>query len=174
MLSGSLVMLRALEPSDLAFLVRLENDPALWDDGDTRMPYSRHALAQYIERATTEDIHHIQQARFVIGTAPHGDHPVGVIDLFDLVPSHRRAAVGIALLPEQRGRGFGAEALALLCEWASTALHLHQLHCCVATTNIASQRLFARAGFQEVGVRRQWLLGLGGRWHDVIELQRLL
>ncbi len=174
MLSGPLVTLRALEPEDLSFLARLENDPALWDAGDTRVPYARYALAQYIERAAVEDVYAVRQVRFVIGTAPDGDHPAGILDLFDFVPAHRRAGVGIALLPEQRGRGLATEALLLLCEWAAAALHLHQLHCAIATTNTVSRRLFARAGFEEIGVRREWLLGVGGHWHDVVELQRLL
>ena len=174
MLSSSCVHLRPLEPDDLAFLVRLENDPALWDAGDMRVPYSRYALEQYIERAAVEDIYTVRQARFVIARAQPPQGACGVIDLFDLVPAHRRAAIGIALLPEARGQGLGAKALGLLCHYAAAVLHLHQLHCCVATTNEASLRLFRGAGFTDVGVRRQWLLGLGGSWHDVVEMQRLL
>ncbi len=174
MLTGPRVRLRALEPTDIGFLMRLENDPALWDAGDTRVPYSRYALEQYIERAAVEDVFSVRQARFVIGTEAEGRRPVGVIDLFDLLPAHRRAAVGIALLPEARGQGLGTEALHLFCEWAAAALHLHQLHCAVATDNTASLSLFRSAGFIEIGTRPQWMLGIGGRWHDVVELQRLL
>jgi diamine N-acetyltransferase len=174
MLTGSRVTLRALEPADIGFLMRLENDPTLWDAGDTRVPYSRYALEQYIERAAIEDVYAIRQARFVIGTEAEGRRAVGVIDLFDLLPAHRRAAVGIALLPEARGLGLGTETLRLFCDWAANAVHLHQLHCSVVTDNTASLRLFRGAGFSEIGVRPEWMLGLGGRWHDVVELQKLL
>ena len=174
MLTGPRVTLRALEPSDLAFLVRLENDPTLWDAGDTRVPYSRYSLEQYIERAGVEDAWAVRQVRFVIGTGTDGARPTGVLDLFDLSPSHRRAAVGIALLPEGRGQGLAAEALGLLHTYAADALHLHQLYCAVATTNAASLRLFRTADYAEVGTRQQWLLGLGGEWLDVVEFQRLL
>ncbi|MBC7448514.1 MAG: GNAT family N-acetyltransferase [Hymenobacteraceae bacterium] len=174
MLTGSHVTLRALEPADLPFLLRLENDPTLWDAGDTRVPYSRHALEQYIERAAVEDVWAVRQVRFVIGTGADGTRPAGVLDLYDLAPAHRRAAVGIALLPAARGQGLASEALALLCEYAAAALHLHQLYCAIATDNPASLRLFRAAGFTEIGLRREWLLGLHGRWLDVIEFQRLL
>ncbi len=174
MFTGPRVTLRALEPTDLAFLVRLENDPALWDAGDTRVPYSRHALEQYIERAAVEDIWSVRQIRFVIGTGTEGARAAGVLDLFDVSPAHRRAGVGIALLPDARGQGLAAEALSLLREYAAVALHLRQLYCAVATTNTASLRLFRAAGYGEVGVRRQWLLGLRGEWQDVVEFQLLL
>ncbi len=174
MLTGPRVTLRALEPADLNFLVRLENDPALWDTGETRVPYSRHALEQYIERAAVEDIWSVRQVRFVIGEGAAGGQPSGVLDLFDLAPGHRRAGVGIALLPQARGRGLAAEALDLLHEYAAAALHLHQLHCAVAADNAPSLRLFRAEGYAEIGTRRQWLLGIGGQWHDVIEFQRLL
>lgn len=174
MLSGPRVTLRALEPTDLPFLLQLENDPVLWDAGDTRVPYSRHALEQYIERAAVEDLWSVRQVRFVIGTGAQGTQPAGVLDLYDLAPAHRRAAVGIALRPEARGRGLAIEALELLTEYAAAALHLHQLYCAVDTDNAPSLRLFRAAGFTEVGVRQQWLLGLHGRWLDVVEFQRLL
>ena len=172
MLTGPRVTLRALEPSDLAFLVRLENDPALWDAGDTRVPYSRHALEQYIERAAVEDVWAVRQVRFVIGTGLDGMRAAGVLDLFDLAPGHRRATVGIALLPEARGQGLAFEALDLLSAYAAAALHLHQLHCGVAADNAPSLRLFRAAGYEQIGTRRQWLLGLDAQWHDVVEFQR--
>ena len=174
MLSSPHTTLRPLEPTDLPFLLRLENDPMLWDAGDTRIPYSRYALEQYIERAAVEDIWTARQARFIIGTGPDSSHARGVIDLFDLSPAHRRAAVGIALLPEARGQGLGRAALTLLCDYAATALQLHQLHAAVAADNAASLRLFRGIGFETVGTRPQWLLGLGGRWLDVVEVYRRL
>ncbi|MBC7447593.1 MAG: GNAT family N-acetyltransferase [Hymenobacteraceae bacterium] len=174
MLTGPRVTLRALEPTDIGFLLRLENDPALWDAGDTRVPYSRYALEQYIERAAVEDLWAVRQVRFVMGTGPQGARAAGVLDVFDVAPGHRRAAVGIALLPEARGQGIATEALDLLHTYATTALHLHQLYCGVAATNAASLRLFRRAGYTEIGIRRHWLLEIGGAWGDVVEFQRIL
>ena len=40
------VRLRALEPEDLDFLYRIENDEALWDCGTTNLPYSRQVLME--------------------------------------------------------------------------------------------------------------------------------
>ncbi len=174
MLSGPRIQLRALEPGDLNFLARLENDPALWDAGDTRVPYSRHALELYIERASTEDFYAVRQIRLVMADGRWPDRAFGVIDLFDFSPANRRAAVGVALLPVARGQGYGREALNLLMTYAHDVLHLHQLHCAVAAPNTASLALFRGAGFVEIGVRREWLLAQGGIWQDVVELQRLL
>ena len=42
------IRLRAIEPEDLDYLYRIENDKRLWDVGETNMPYSRYALHEYV------------------------------------------------------------------------------------------------------------------------------
>ena len=79
---------------------------------------------------------------------------IGAIDLFDFEPQHERAGVGILVYdPAQRGKGYGAEALALLEEYARTVLRLRQLWCNVLADNVPSLTLFERAGFRRVGVK---------------------
>ena len=51
MLEGSNILLRAVEPDDLDFLYRCENDTSVWRYGTTTAPYSRFTLKQYIEEA---------------------------------------------------------------------------------------------------------------------------
>ena len=48
LLSNDRVRLRALEPEDLELLYRWENDPELWEVGNTLAPYSRYILKEYI------------------------------------------------------------------------------------------------------------------------------
>ena len=40
-LKGEHIYLRALEPEDLDFVYRIENDTSLWELSDTQTPYSR-------------------------------------------------------------------------------------------------------------------------------------
>lgn len=85
----------------------------------------------------------------------HSGETIGAIDLFDFEPQHERAGVGILVYdPAQRGKGYGAEALALLEEYARTVLRLRQLWCNVLADNVPSLTLFERAGFRRVGVKR--------------------
>ena len=47
-----IVHLRAIEPEDLDFLYRIENDVKLWNVGITNVPYSRYALHDYVANAS--------------------------------------------------------------------------------------------------------------------------
>lgn len=168
-----MIVLRALEDSDLEFLYALENDPRVWAVSDTLAPVSRHALREYLRHAGA-DFYETRQLRLVISAGPGGS-AVGILDLFQFEPLHQRAGVGITILATERRRGYAAAALAALLSYARQTLRLHQLFCTVAATNLASLRLFQKAGFRRVGVRRQWLAGPGaGQWLDAVELQHLL
>ena len=169
--------LRALEPDDLDFLFDLENDPEIWGVSDTLAPVSRHALREYLANATA-DFFEVRQLRLVICAPAEtgGEAPaIGTLDVFQFDPLHQRAGVGITLQKKYRGRGYAAQALALLLPYARHTLRLHQLYATVAATNGPSVRLFKTAGFRRVGTRREWLRGLvPGQWLDAIEFQLLL
>ncbi|WP_018476880.1 GNAT family N-acetyltransferase [Pontibacter roseus] len=162
--------LRALEPTDLDFLYTLENDTSVWYLGNTLTPYSRFVLEQYLENAAL-DIYTIKQLRLVICNL--NQEAIGAIDLFDFDPLHRRAGIGIVVAAPYRGKGHAAEALNLLLGYCQHTLQLHQVYCSVTATNHNSIKLFRKAGFEEVGVRREWLRKPDGSWDDVVELQRV-
>ena len=48
LLESAIIRLRAPEPEDLELLYKWENDTSLWLAGNTRAPYSRFQLKQYI------------------------------------------------------------------------------------------------------------------------------
>lgn len=167
-LSSDTVYLRALEPTDLDFLYSLENDVSVWHVGNTLTPFSKFVLEQYLQNAAL-DIYTIKQLRLVICAS---DQAIGAIDLFDFDPLHSRAGVGIVVSTPYRGKGYAADALALLLQYCQSILQLHQLYCTVTAGNQASINLFKKAGFKEVGVRRDWLRNADG-WDDVIEFQKV-
>ncbi|GAB3827459.1 GNAT family N-acetyltransferase [Pontibacter rugosus] len=161
--------LRALEPTDLDFLYSLENDISVWHVGNTLTPYSKFVLEAYLENATL-DIYTAKQLRLAICNQAH--KAVGAIDLFDFDPLHRRAGVGIVVTAEHRGNGHAKEALELLLGYCKQTLQLHQVYCSVTATNLPSINLFTQAGFEQVGVRKDWLKTSDG-WEDVVEMQHL-
>ena len=74
-------MLRALEPQDVDYLYRTENDPDFALFGDQHPPYSRFLLNNYIEQAH-QSIYQAQQLRLVIHHKM-ANTAIGLIDLFD-------------------------------------------------------------------------------------------
>ncbi len=93
LLSNDRVRLRALEPEDLDLLYRWENDPVLWEVGNTLAPYSRYLLKEYIA-GSDRSIYESRQLRFMIEECDTGIS-VGIVDLFDFEPHPNRAACGI-------------------------------------------------------------------------------
>jgi diamine N-acetyltransferase len=169
-LKGDHTYLRALEPSDLDFLYTLENDTSVWHVGNTLTPYSKFVLEQYLENAAL-DIYTIKQLRLVI--CNHEQETIGAIDLFDFDPLNRRAGIGIVISAPYRGKGYAADALGLLLRYCQHTLQLHQVYCSVTATNHTSIKLFKNAGFEEVGIRKEWMRKSDGSWDDVVEMQRV-
>ncbi|QHL88764.1 GNAT family N-acetyltransferase [Nibribacter ruber] len=165
------IYLRAPEPSDLDFLYLFENDTALWPVSLSVAPFSKDMLRQYLDNALS-DIYATRQLRFMVCLQESGK-VIGTIDLFDFEPLHQRAGLGIALVAEHRGRGYGQEALELLVDYARQTLQLHQLYCSVAVSNMGSRRMFELAGFTQIGIKRDWLKKNNG-WEDVAEYQKVL
>ena len=159
-LQGTHIRLRALEPEDLEYLYSIENDPDIWEISGTLAPYSRKVLRDYLERVHL-DIYQAKQLRLAI--CSDAESPIGLIDLYDFDPRHRRAGIGILISsPGNRNRGFGAEALSLLCDYAFRVLDLHQVYAGVSADNTRSIHLFGKLGFRQSGVRRDWLRTASG------------
>ena len=169
-LKGNDIYLRALEPGDLQFLYDLENNPGIWEISGTLAPYSKKVLKSYLDNAH-RDIYEVKQLRLCICNG--NDERIGLIDLFDFNPNHRRAGVGIIIAEEsERGRGTGAEALNLLMKYAFSILGLRQLYANVGEDNKRSIGLFTRLGFEQAGIKRDWIRS-GDSFKDEIMFQKL-
>lgn len=155
-LTGKKVYLRALEPEDLDFVHEIENNEDFWEVSSTQTPYSKFLIRQYLENAH-RDIYDIKQLRLVISTKRH--RSVGLIDVYDLEPKNRRAAIGILIANKKdRRKGFGSESLALLCDYCFKHLGLHQVYANVGAGNRDSMRVFENNGFRKVGLKKDWVL----------------
>lgn len=165
MLKGNKVRLRALEPSDVEILYRLENDPAVWHLSTTLAPFSRFTLEQYI--LNSADIYTNKQIRFMIDAIDLADHEetIGALDLFDFEPVHQRAGIGIIVTETFRGKGYASEALGLLIKYAFETLQLHQVFCNISPENQESLNLFRSKGFKMVGTKKEWNK-VNNAWYD--------
>lgn len=169
-LKGNKICLRALEPEDLAFLYELENNPEIWEVSGTLVPYSRMLLATYLKNAH-KDIFEAKQLRLVICTLEGAR--IGLIDLFDFDPHHKRAGIGIVIAAaSDRGLGYGGEALHILSNYCFLKLGLHQIYAGVGVDNLASIALFRKSGFVESGKRLDWNRK-GNQYEDEILFQKI-
>lgn len=168
-LHSALLNLRAPELADLDYLFHVENDTRQWMVSSCKVPYSRFQLQRYVE-TNAHDIYADKQLRLMVERV-EDKQLVGIVDLFDFSPADHRAEVGIVIDPAYRGRGYGREALALLCHYAEHVLDLHQLYAYVFEDNAPARQLFASCGFSEVATLKDWVF-VGKKYRSVCLCQR--
>lgn len=79
---------------------------------------------------------------------------------------NRVAELGIMIGAPYRRRGYGAEAMALLCDFCFQEMNMRKLKVCVLAENEAAMRCYARCGFRQEGLLRQEIFRRG-RYRDM-------
>ena len=158
--------LRALEPSDSAFLFQLENASDEWWLGATLAPLGRATLEQYA--SGQHDLYRDLQLRLMITTAD--GTTVGTVDLYQYEPRNRRAGVGIAILREYRRQGHARAGLALMRDYAFQHLGLHQVWAEIPACNAETIQLFEAEGFEQSGHLKDWIWR-APHWEDAVLVQ---
>lgn len=166
-LKGTNLRLRAMEPSDIDLMYQWENDPEIWIYSNTHTPFSRFYLEQYVINSHC-DIYSEKQLRLMI-TQKDGE-TLGCVDLFEFDPKNQRAGIGILISKEHRNKGYASETLNIIIHYCKEVLNLHQLFCNISSHNKTSLELFKRKGFQQSGLKKEWILN-DSQWIDEHFLQ---
>ena len=106
----------------------------------------------------------------IVELAPDGP-PIGSVSWHAVRygPNPESAAwnIGINLIPEGRGHGYGGEAQSLLAGWLFATTLVNRIEAMTDIENVAEQRSLEEAGFRREGT----LYGAqfrGGTWHDLV------
>lgn len=169
-LTGEKLYLRALEPEDLDFIYAIENNETIWEISATQTPYSRFLIKQYLENAH-QDIYEAKQLRLVM--VNNKKESIGLIDLFEFDPKNKKVGVGLLIAKsEHRHKGYGKEALQLVCNYAFKHLHVHQVYANIGEENLASIQLFESLNFVKIGVKRDWTF-VNGKFKNELLYQKI-
>ena len=80
--------------------------------------------------------------------------------------------IGIALLPQHRGRGYGSAAQEALATYLFRTTAVQRVEASTDVENLPEQRSLEKAGFQREGVLRRAQYR-AGTWHDMVLYSRL-
>ena len=98
---------------------------------------------------------------------------VGRVTLSNIVRGALQSCtVGYWLAEAATGHGYATAAVAQSCELAFAQLGLHRIEAGTLITNVRSQAVLARTGFQRFGLAPRYLK-IAGRWQDHLLFQRL-
>ena len=164
MLTGELVRLRALEPSDAESLYRWVND---WELGQWLTSGHPRSLDQIRKRCEDRKVNTYELV--VLGIEKIADGKLlGVVDLRDAEPEQGRAEVDIYIGDKDHwGGGYGTEALRLMCNYGFTMMRLHLIALWVVAENERARHVYRKLGFVEDGRHRECFRGQDGKYHDM-------
>lgn len=168
---GVAVRLRDVTPGDADLLDRWsapEFKGPFNDFGIPRAPVDRDAL----ERGPMRNE---RNGQLIVERLADGE-PIGTVSwhLERYGPNDESGAwnVGIALIPDARGHGYGTEAQRLVADFLFATTNLHRVEASTDVENLAEQRSLEKAGF----IREAVLRGVqyrAGAWHDLVNYARL-
>ncbi len=148
---GEKVVLRAIEPADNGLLLELINDPNTERMlGGSSFPVSQTAQAKWI----CDQMGRTDVLRCIIADKNTPDSGVGTVILSDIDRKNGIAQVHLKLIEAGRGKGYGADALKAMVDYAFRQLRLHCVYAHILEYNIASQKLAEKCGFCKEGLLR--------------------
>jgi len=143
------------------------NDPELRATLAQRYPMSMAREADWIERVTRgQDPSEMTFAICLV----EGNRHVGNCGLVAIDRDNRTATLGI-LIGERdcRGKGFGAEAIRVLCRFAFEEMDLRKIRLDAHAENAAALKTYERVGFRREGILREEVYR-NGRPVDVVRM----
>jgi RimJ/RimL family protein N-acetyltransferase len=168
-LSELSIRLRPVTEDDLFMFRRFSTEPGLigldWAGfRDAQAPTRRFAADGYLG---AEDGRLIVESESESAAAGFVSYVAG---LYGGVAKHWE--IGIALLPEWRGRGIGWRAQAMMCDYLFSHTPAQRIQAGTHPENLAEQRSLEKAGFRLEGIVRACEFR-AGRWRDGYLYSRL-
>lgn len=171
MIRGESVCLRPVEQADLPTMAAWTNDVDVNSQYNFFGLKTTQGLEQsFMEHGLLSDRHGnlliVTPSGEIVGSASYRQVGYG--------PNSGSQAyeIGLSLLPERRGRGYGTEAQRLLAEYLFQTYPIARVQALTDITNLREQRSLEKAGFTREGVLRkaQWR---AGEWHDLVQYSKL-
>ena len=172
MLKGKKVGLRPVQSPDLPTLEGWTNDPLYNSEyNDFGFQHTDQLATQFAKDGLLDS-----RGGALIVFELATEEIVGSVSYHQVVygpnEGSRPYNIGITLVPEQRGKGYGVEAQHLLAGYLFATYPVMRVEASTDVTNISEQRALEKAGFTREGVARraQWR---SGDWHDLVIYSKL-
>jgi RimJ/RimL family protein N-acetyltransferase len=154
MLVGSRVRLRALEAGDYDLLHRWLND------ANVMQFWGRPGNTQSLAEITGDEERNAKRGnsrKYIIETLEQNE-AIGQIDYYDLDLVSRNCWTSIMIgNPDYWGGGYGTDAMRVLLRYLFGQLDVHRVVLTTLETNVRAQRSYAKNGFVQEGVLRDWM-----------------
>lgn len=161
MLKGEKVNLRAVEREDLDLLSEWFNNPEFvgeYQDFPIQTP--KHLLEKYVFEPKSPEL---EWKHFIIEKKDGAG--VGWIAHYISSPNFGWMEIGYAIIPNERGKGYGTEAIELMVDYLFLMKDIVRIQAVVNVDNLSSIKALEKAGFKREGRLRK-ALWVRGVWKD--------
>ena len=171
MIQGENISIRVITQADLPLLEAWENDFAYNSEYNS---FGLHREGSREKRFAEDGLIGTKFGTLLIVTKE--GIPVGTVGYhqtgYGPNEGSRCYNIGISLLADHRGKGYGTDAQKLMTSYLFATYPIMRVEASTDITNRAEQRSLEKAGFTRDGVMRQAQWRNGG-WHDIVVYSKL-
>jgi len=162
LLEGKVVNLRVMEKDDIDFSVECFNRIDFWGEYDP-IPPQKSKTERMKEFDNPSQLAILtERTRFVI--EKKDGTKIGFIAHWFVQP-HRMMEIGYSLIPSERGKGYGTEAIQTMVDYLFLSRDIVRIQAVTSVRNKASQRVLEKVGFKKEGIIRRSGF-VRGEWVD--------
>ncbi|HWS39774.1 MAG TPA: GNAT family N-acetyltransferase [Arenimonas sp.] len=152
-LESDSIRLRGITESDIDALFALFSNPHVMRYWSNAPMTHRQEAIDYANKLV-ESLSKGEALRWIIADLK-SNQLIGTCSLYEINPEHARAGLGYALMPEYWGKGLAQEAASLAISYGFLELDLHRIEADTEPTNVRSNKVLERLGFQREGLLRE-------------------
>ena len=168
MYQGKKVRLRAFDNSDLMACLSFSNDYSVMRGASGAILYP--STVDDEARAMGQNTSYTSgEYQFAVETLAEGRF-IGKCGFTRVNWKNRVAELAILIGDKDyRGKGYGADAIQILCRFGFEEMNLHKIKALVFDFNVAALKCYQKCGFQTEGVLKDEMFREGA-YHDVISM----
>ena len=158
------IAFRVIEKEDLEILQKLHNNPTTYlnllnidlvdEEGQIKWWKNLHKKRD--------------DKRHIICFADKPNEIIGRLRFQNINYLHNNCEVGLDILPEYRGKGYGIESYQMLLEFLFNHMNMNMVYLKVADFNPDAKKLYEKVGFTETGRLPQFYFRYGKYWDYLI------
>jgi RimJ/RimL family protein N-acetyltransferase len=159
LLEGKNVNLRIMEKEDLPLFVEWANKPEIFGEYNPLHQMSKTEAEKMLDNPSDITLFFIEKK---------DGSKIGFICHFHVLhmgTGTKQLEVGYSLVPGERGKGYGAEALRIMVDYLFLSKDVMRIQAQTDQRNVASQKILEKAGFKNEGTLRRNFF-MRGEWTD--------
>jgi len=157
LLEGNIVNLRAMDKEDLPLYVEWVNKPEFLGEYNSLMQFSKSEAEQKLENQ--------YEMKYFVIEKKDGNKIGLIFHFYVLHPAGKQLEIGYALVPSERRKGYGTEAIRTIVDYLFLSKDTPRVQASTDARNLASQKTLEKAGFKKEGVTRKNFF-TRGKWTD--------